>query len=208
MRNKKFILTAIAALGLCFSVGAATGVKISAELKKQVINVGGKESTNEVIAYEGTTYVPLRQVGNMLGAKVEYKDGVIYLGEEKVETGWVPVETENVAAFQNEKLGAGYSILESEYADKSAEEFLKDVVPKLEGIKHSELIKVAGYDVVYTEAFVDGTNQLEAYIYYEAEDIDGVKVYPTDCIVMYKLDNSDPAKLKSALIAVVESFLE
>lgn len=61
-------------------VGAATGIKISAELKPQNVISNGETYNQQVISYKGSTYVPLRSFGDLVGVSVDYKDGNIYLG--------------------------------------------------------------------------------------------------------------------------------
>ncbi len=73
------MLSIILAGTICLGIGAATGIKINAELKQQRITVNGKEITKQVVTYQDTIYVPLRDFANMLGTHVDYKDGTIYV---------------------------------------------------------------------------------------------------------------------------------
>lgn len=78
----KKVLAFLGVLLLGVTVGAATGVKITAELKNQKINFNGNLSNQEIISYKGSTYVPLRAFSNLVNIPVNYKDGIIYLGED------------------------------------------------------------------------------------------------------------------------------
>lgn len=80
--KKKMFWVVVISLGASFSLGAATGVKITAELKQQNIIQAGKTMSKEVVAYKGTTYVPLREFANLVGVNINYKDGNIYLGDD------------------------------------------------------------------------------------------------------------------------------
>lgn len=71
-------------IGMTMSVSAAT---ISVSLIQQKFSVNGAISNQQIISYNGTTYVPLRKAGELLGAKVDYKDGVIYLGDSSKAPG-------------------------------------------------------------------------------------------------------------------------
>lgn len=66
---------------LAFTVGAATGTKITAELQSKTINCNGNISSQQAITYKGTTYLPLRSLASLMNTSVDYKNGVIYIGE-------------------------------------------------------------------------------------------------------------------------------
>jgi len=85
---------ALAFLGVLLlgaSVGAATGVTITATLKNQAISYNGALSSQQVVSYKGTTYVPLRSFSTLLDVPVDYKEGTIYLGANNTITA--PVAT-------------------------------------------------------------------------------------------------------------------
>lgn len=83
----------IGALTLCsFTVGAATGIKINAELKNQIVNCNGGRINQEVVSYNGTTYVPLRAFSNMLGVTTDYVNGEIIIESPKPVVVEKPVE--------------------------------------------------------------------------------------------------------------------
>ncbi len=105
MKNKKYILTLVVAMGACYSVGAATGVRISALLTNQDMIVHGREVNKKVIMYNNTTYLPLRQIGEMLGTPVDYKGGKVILGELSDEEYGALVEkpVQNNAKVQYKK---------------------------------------------------------------------------------------------------------
>lgn len=216
MRNQKFIVTAIVALGLCFSVGAATGVKISAELKNQAMKVNGTSTSKEVISYNNTTYVPLRQVGDMLGVPVDYKEGVVIIGndskeetvaiettpevaEEVVKIGedWILAGTDEDPYFENQKLKAKLYLVEDAVEEETTtKEWLETIVDSEEvTIKSKSVEKVGDVEVGYIHAELEGENQVEANI------IDGKTIFTY--IMLYD-DNSDAATLKDELLKVVE----
>lgn len=56
---------------------------VSAKLRKQAVNINGKESTAEMIDYNGIMYVPLRAFGNFVSVNVGYENGVVQIGEAK-----------------------------------------------------------------------------------------------------------------------------
>ena len=84
--KKKGILIACLALSMTITVSAFTYKKVSANLKSQAINYKGNISNQEVLVYNNTTYVPLRNLSELVGIPLEYKDGVIYLGEYTNDT--------------------------------------------------------------------------------------------------------------------------
>ncbi|MGL5677676.1 MAG: hypothetical protein ACRDDX_14800 [Cellulosilyticaceae bacterium] len=99
----KYVL--VACMASATTLIAATPT-ISAILKKQEINYEGNVSTKEVVSYNNTTYVPLREFSKLVGIPVDYKNGIIYLGDntsssydynnpapigtKQVTTGWHP----------------------------------------------------------------------------------------------------------------------
>lgn len=80
----KKIAVLLATLSIAFTVGAATGTRISAMLQNQRIYVNGNYYTERVISYNGTTYVPLRRFSNFLEVPVDYRNNVIYVGDDQV----------------------------------------------------------------------------------------------------------------------------
>jgi len=80
MRNKSLIML-VGCVSICSAVFGATGMKISAELKQQKIVCNGSEQVKQIVSYNGTTYVPLRQFGEMTGISINYNNGIIYVGE-------------------------------------------------------------------------------------------------------------------------------
>ena len=215
MRNKKFIVTAVVALGLCFSVGAATGVKINAMLKDQAMKVNGKTTTSQVIAYNNATYVPLRQVGEMLGAKVDYKDGVVIIGESEEQSvkaeetntevatkigDWVLAGTEDEPYYVNEKLKARVYAYEEENDQTTIQKWSEGIVDNEEmQVKAKSIEKVKDVEIGYVHVIINKDNQIEANI------IDGDKFYT---YVMSYEDNSDAATLKDELLKFVAADWE
>lgn len=109
MNNKKWIGILVVALGMSFTLGAASGQKITAELKNQGIVVKGNKVEKQVISYNETTYVPLREFSSLLQEKVDYKDGLIYLGEvAESEYGYnnpAPIGVEQVVTGSHYTVG-------------------------------------------------------------------------------------------------------
>ena len=80
-----FCLLGAMALGTC-TVSAANGTKnISATFRNIKIVVDGKEvsTSAEPFIYNGTTYLPIRAVGEAVGKEVTWNAGTntVYLGE-------------------------------------------------------------------------------------------------------------------------------
>lgn len=84
--KKRNLVMLVGCISICSAVFGATAQKISAELKQQKIVCNGSAQTKEVISYNGTTYVPLRQFGEMTGTSINYDSGVIYVGENNTVT--------------------------------------------------------------------------------------------------------------------------
>lgn len=199
MKKQKFILTAVVALGLCFSVGAATGVKISAELKNQPMQVNGTSVTKEVITYNNTTYVPLRQVGEMLGASVGYQDGIVVLEGAQAESSWAFMGSEEEPYYVNTKLNVELYIIDDYDDGVPLDTWLETVKSdeKIE-VKSKSMEKAGDMDVAYMNITIDGYNQIQGHIVYE-----GIWRSYT----MYYADNKDAASLKKELLqAIAEDF--
>ncbi len=92
---KKIVLL-LATLSIAFTVGAATGTRISAMLQNQRVYFNGDYYTERVISYNGTTYVPLRRFSNMLDVPVNYQNNVIYLGDDGVTNGQTSIPTPSI----------------------------------------------------------------------------------------------------------------
>lgn len=195
MKKQKFILTAAVALGLCFSVGAATGIKISAELKNQPMKVNGTSVTKEVITYNNTTYVPLRQAGEMLGASVSYENGVVVLEGAQAESSWAIMGSEDAPYYVNTKLNAELYIMDETDDGVPINAWLETVKSDdTVTVKSKSMEKAGDMDVAYMDITIDGYSQIQGHIVYE-----GVWRSYT----MYYADNKDAASLKKELLQVI-----
>lgn len=142
---KKFIVFASAVFLLGGALGAATGIKINAELKPQNVVVDGTTHNQQVISYKGSTYVPLRSFGDMLDVNVDFKNGNIYLGEsggmqiEKAE------ETKPQTSSYNMNNPAPVGITQSVNVSNFSEEYSASVVVKevIRGNKAIQMIQEA-----------------------------------------------------------------
>ncbi len=81
MKKKTLIIVGIC-LCASFTIGAASGVKVTAELKEQQITYKDNIINQGILSYKDTTYVPLKAFGNLLEIPVNYKNGIIYLGDK------------------------------------------------------------------------------------------------------------------------------
>lgn len=106
---KKIIpFTCVLLVGI--TVGAATGSKITAELKNQQVNYKGTTIIEEVISYEGSTYVPLRSFSEIVDLPASYKDGVIFLGKNTSATYLSELVPYNTSDYEDPIHGKKYSI--------------------------------------------------------------------------------------------------
>lgn len=85
MKIRGFLVTCVA-LSMVVTVGAITNKTISATMKQQTIVTQGKKVSEDVIVYQDTTYVPLRELGKLMNVAVDYKDQTIYLGSPQNNT--------------------------------------------------------------------------------------------------------------------------
>ncbi|OOB78897.1 MAG: hypothetical protein BEN18_00725 [Epulopiscium sp. Nuni2H_MBin001] len=53
--------------------------QVQAKLERQLININNKVEQWEVLTYNGTTYLPVRQLAHMYKSSVAFKDGTLYL---------------------------------------------------------------------------------------------------------------------------------
>ena len=90
--KRKSLLVLLASVSVGSMVFGATAQKISAELKQQKIVCNGSEQIKQVVSYNGTTYVPLRQFGEMTGTAINYSNGIIYVGENNTITAPVKAD--------------------------------------------------------------------------------------------------------------------
>lgn len=77
-------------------LGATVGTKITAQLLQMKIVKDNQQvlKDTKTISYNNSTYVPLRAFGDVTGVKIDYKDGVIYLGDNNTIIN-APSETIN-----------------------------------------------------------------------------------------------------------------
>lgn len=105
---KKIIpFTCVLLVGI--TVGAATGSKITAELRNQQVQYKGITSTQKVISYNGSTYVPLKSFGELIDIPVSYNKGIIYLGSSTTETYLSDLNPYNTSDYED-ILGAQYNM--------------------------------------------------------------------------------------------------
>ena len=78
---------------MCFSIGAATGASIQANLVNQQIVCHDTNYSKQVISYNNTTYVPLREFGELVQTDIDCKNGVIYVGENTITPAATPSPT-------------------------------------------------------------------------------------------------------------------
>lgn len=78
---KKGVLVVCLALAITITVSAFAHKAITVSMKSQDIFYEGNRTNQEVIVHNNTTYVPLRSFSELVGVPVDYKNGVIYLGD-------------------------------------------------------------------------------------------------------------------------------
>lgn len=123
--KKKMILFALSFTLLGGTLGAVTTTKkITAELKGQNIVLSGSVQTQQIISYNGTTYVPLRSFANLVGTQVDYKNGNIYLGEQTTSTKPVTTKKYNFkvdGAEVSDSRGDQVAIVDISFTNNSGE---------------------------------------------------------------------------------------
>lgn len=95
----KKILLFVGTLLVAFTVGAATGTKITAELQNKSVSYNGNLSSQKVISYKGNTYVPIKEVSTLLNVPLEVKNNVIYLGSDNIVTA--PIKQQKYSLIIN-----------------------------------------------------------------------------------------------------------
>lgn len=196
--KKKTALFALSFMMLGGTIGAATGVKISAELKPQNVIVDGSNHNQSVISYKGSTYVPLRSFGDLLGVKVDYKNGNIYLGDSSnTASGSSNISASSYNMNNPAPVGTTQSVRVSNFMeDFSASVVVKEVI---RGQKALDMIKEANQ-------FNDDPSQGYEYILAKigisiqsSKDGKSVDVYSGD----FKSFSTNNAEY-SAFVSVVE----
>ncbi len=93
------IIGAFSIISLTF-LGSNFG-EVMSYYKNQNIAIDGVHHTKNVLVYDDVTYLPVRDLANLLDINIDYKDGVIYLGETPTsQTTFVyitPQEAVNIA---------------------------------------------------------------------------------------------------------------
>lgn len=129
MNKKLALFVSILTVG-SFSLGAATGTRITATLKQQQINYSGSTYNKQVIEYKGTNYVPLREFGNILGTNATYQNGVIYLsgGNQSASSGSV-AQASSYSRINPAPVGTSQKVTVDNFSDKyTAEVCVKEVI--------------------------------------------------------------------------------
>ncbi len=205
--KKKFMVAGVIALSLCFSLGAATGIKIQAELMNQKMNVNGKEYVKEIISYKGKTYVPLRDLGNMLNVPIDYKEGIVYVGKEAPADEWVEVEDGDELEYTTTWINEGLSAVCLTTISKVYLDFPLTAQGQLEAlivnehntgamiINKSSIEKIGDKEIIYIEADAEDMPFIASY-----QVLDNGKVIT---IILFKEDGSDPSSLKDQLMRIL-----
>lgn len=123
------------------------GKRIVAEF---VVKLDGEELPVKAVAFEGTSYAPVRAVGEALGLDVDFEDGVVILqktvneevrsmAEERLndlaKDGEIPNTIEVIDRFINNieiALEAHYWTVESDYVSEPAKEHSMNKIKELE----------------------------------------------------------------------------
>lgn len=95
---KKGAVALIVSLMLMTIVFAKEPTKVSVVIKTQTIQCNGEAQKKLVIQHRGTTYVPLRELGNMLKVSVSYKDDTIIVGSSQAATSVQSTEVAELKA--------------------------------------------------------------------------------------------------------------
>ena len=163
-----FCLLGAMALGTC-TVSAANGTKnISATFRNIKIVVDGKEvsTSAEPFIYNGTTYLPIRAVGEAVGKEVTWNGGTntVYLGEvpesaKQPETPAAPAATGSLPVFTK-------FMVESEMY---GEEEVSEVLAAVRSGKESAYMIAEMYLKCIDEAIYAENPQLARAAYAEAQ---------------------------------------
>jgi len=94
LKNLRMLVIGLVAGALLASAGSAIGApafaKVTALLRPDyVVKVDGKTvpMANVPLTYNGSTYIPLREAGRLLGYGVDFKDGTISLDKKEASAG-------------------------------------------------------------------------------------------------------------------------
>lgn len=105
MRKKMIVIVGLSCLMSGTVIGATVGTKITAELLQMKVVKDNQQvlKGTKVISYNGSTYVPLRAFGEVTGTAINYKDGVIYLGNNNtiVSNTTQSNNTESISPYWN-----------------------------------------------------------------------------------------------------------
>ncbi|SDD26673.1 Copper amine oxidase N-terminal domain-containing protein [Paenibacillus sp. UNCCL117] len=158
-------------IGSAATAVAATSETVQATIAKFVIKVNGQEKqlTTSPIVVDGNSYLPVREVAGLLGAKVAYDDATRTISlqtpvpvgkiEEKKEAGaekmedWISLET-LVKNFNVEAFGAFDGLL-LKYGNESLQ-------ISLPSEKTGEQIATSAKGNINV-MFIDGTTYLDKY---------------------------------------------
>lgn len=145
--KKRGILVACLALGTTVTVSAFTHKVVSANMKTQAISYKGSILNQEILTYNNTTYVPLRNFSELVGMPIDYKNGTIYLND-------TPSNSNNNSVINNE---------DSDYIGESK---AKSIALQHAGVQEK--------DVVMKKLILDSDNHR---VEYEVEFYAGNKEY-------------------------------
>lgn len=93
---KRGVVALIISLILVSITFAKAPTKVSVVVKTQTIQCNGEAQKKLVIQYKGTTYLPLRELGNMLKVSISYKDDTIIVGSSQLTTSVQSTEAAEV----------------------------------------------------------------------------------------------------------------
>lgn len=157
------------ALGTC-TVSAASGTRnISATFRNIKIVVDGKQvsTSAEPFIYNGTTYLPIRAVGEAVGKEVTWDAGTntVYLGE-------VPASAQQPAAPAPAPAATGSLTILKQYVERigimSSDE-ASEVYAAVRSGEETAYFLTEMYCTAIDEALVDGNKQYARSAYAEAQ---------------------------------------
>ena len=133
---KKFVFGLIIGLGLSLaSVSFAANKEVVAHLTPFKIMINGKitELKNSIVVIDGTSYLPVREISNLLGYEVEWEE----------ETGTIGLSNDGKKYLNKNKKGGNNSSVSQEQTQSA--HFVKDLKNKYskDGKLNIDLIKIA-----------------------------------------------------------------
>lgn len=196
MKKRGYVALGLAAL-MTYSLGAATGTEVKAYIQNiKVMNTKGTENV-EALSYNNNVYLPIQQISELTGTKVDLKDGTYLIGDVTLPEATQPVtkvEDPVVAEVYNRANPAPLNTMQTLTKDGCTYEIT--VINAIRGDAAWKKIKNTN---IFNEPASDNTEYVLAYIEFKYISGNGPKGFGSDLYSVFSGDGERERTIGKAI---------